>query len=51
MSRYLPARLTRLAGPTPLVRRLSAQSVLFAIHPSARAAERHLAKEAAAVPA
>ncbi len=30
MSRYLPARLVRLAGPTPLVRRLSAQSVLSA---------------------
>jgi MFS family permease len=30
MSRYLPPRLLRLAGPTPLVRRLSAQSVLSA---------------------
>ncbi|KAA1419511.1 MFS transporter [Nocardioides humilatus] len=30
MSRYLPARVARLAGPTPLVRRLSAQSVLSA---------------------
>src|ERR1044072_4618749 len=30
MSRYLPARLVRLAGPTPLVRRLSIQSVLSA---------------------
>ncbi|MFC5728960.1 MULTISPECIES: MFS transporter [Nocardioides] len=30
MSRYLPERLARLAGPTPLVRRLSAQSVLSA---------------------
>jgi MFS family permease len=30
MSRYLPARVTRLAGPTPLVRRLSVQSVLSA---------------------
>ena len=30
MSRYLPPRLLRLAGPTPLVRRLSSQSVLSA---------------------
>lgn len=30
MSRYVPARLLRLAGPTSLVRRLSAQSVLSA---------------------
>jgi MFS family permease len=30
MSRYLPERLLRLAGPTPLVRRLSTQSVLSA---------------------
>ncbi len=30
MSRHLPARLVRLAGPTPLVRRLSIQSVLSA---------------------
>src|SRR5688500_17832499 len=30
MSRYLPARVVRLAGPTPLVRRLSSQSVLSA---------------------
>ncbi|MDQ4054510.1 MAG: MFS transporter [Actinomycetota bacterium] len=30
MSRYLPGRLLSLAGPTPLVRRLSAQSVLSA---------------------
>jgi MFS family permease len=30
MSRYFPERLTRLAGPTPLVRRLSSQSVLSA---------------------
>ncbi|WP_183100643.1 MFS transporter [Nocardioides pelophilus] len=30
MSRYLPERLLRLAGPTSLVRRLSAQSVLSA---------------------
>ncbi|MBJ7358797.1 MFS transporter [Nocardioides sp.] len=30
MSRYLPARVARLAGPTPLVRRLSSQSVLSA---------------------
>lgn len=30
MSRYIPERLARLAGPTPLVRRLSAQSVLSA---------------------
>src|SRR3954453_21002345 len=30
MSRHLPERLTRLAGPTPLVRRLSSQSVLSA---------------------
>ncbi|WP_183095660.1 MFS transporter [Nocardioides stalactiti] len=30
MSRYLPERLVRLAGPTPLVRRLSTQSVLSA---------------------
>lgn len=30
MSRYLPERVARLAGPTPLVRRLSAQSVLSA---------------------
>jgi MFS family permease len=30
MSRYLPPRLLRLAGPTPLVRRLSTQSVLSA---------------------
>ncbi|HVK30339.1 MAG TPA: MFS transporter [Nocardioides sp.] len=30
MSRYLSERVTRLAGPTPLVRRLSAQSVLSA---------------------
>ena len=30
MSRYLPNRLLRLAGPTSLVRRLSAQSVLSA---------------------
>ena len=30
MSRYLPGPLLRLAGPTPLVRRLSAQSVLSA---------------------
>src|SRR3954465_236279 len=30
MSRYLPERLLRLAGPTPLIRRLSVQSVLSA---------------------
>src|SRR3954451_15533825 len=30
MSRHLPARVVRLAGPTPLVRRLSSQSVLSA---------------------
>jgi MFS family permease len=30
MSRYLPQRVVRLAGPTPLVRRLSSQSVLSA---------------------
>ena len=30
MSRYFPERLVRLAGPTPLVRRLSSQSVLSA---------------------
>ena len=30
MSRYLPERLARIAGPTPLVRRLSSQSVLSA---------------------
>jgi MFS family permease len=30
MSRYVPARVLRLAGPTSLVRRLSAQSVLSA---------------------
>src|SRR3954449_1411984 len=30
MSRYLPPRLLRIAGPTPLVRRLSSQSVLSA---------------------
>ena len=30
MSRHLPERLSRLAGPTPLVRRLSTQSVLSA---------------------
>ncbi len=30
MSRYLSDRIVRLAGPTPLVRRLSAQSVLSA---------------------
>lgn len=30
MSRYLSERVTRLAGPTPLVRRLSVQSVLSA---------------------
>ena len=30
MSRHLPPRLVRLAGPTPLVRRLSSQSVLSA---------------------
>lgn len=30
MSRYLPERVARLAGPTPLVRRLSVQSVLSA---------------------
>lgn len=30
MSRYIPERVARLAGPTPLVRRLSAQSVLSA---------------------
>jgi MFS family permease len=30
MSRHLPERLVRLAGPTPLVRRLSTQSVLSA---------------------
>jgi len=30
MSRYIPERLLRLAGPTSLVRRLSAQSVLSA---------------------
>ncbi len=30
MSRYLPERVARLAGPTSLVRRLSAQSVLSA---------------------
>ncbi|MEV5003398.1 MFS transporter [Nocardioides sp. LML1-1-1.1] len=30
MSRYIPERLARLAGPTPLVRRLSTQSVLSA---------------------
>jgi MFS family permease len=30
MSRHLPERLARLAGPTPLVRRLSTQSVLSA---------------------
>jgi MFS family permease len=30
MSRHLPPRLVRLAGPTPLVRRLSTQSVLSA---------------------
>ena len=30
MSRYLPGRVTRIAGPTPLVRRLSSQSVLSA---------------------
>jgi MFS family permease len=30
MSRYLPERVARLAGPTPLVRRLSSQSVLSA---------------------
>ena len=30
MSRHLPPRLLRLAGPTPLVRRLSTQSVLSA---------------------
>src|SRR3954469_21451581 len=30
MSRYLPERLARLAGPTPLIRRLSSQSVLSA---------------------
>ena len=30
MSRYLPERLLRLAGPTPLIRRLSTQSVLSA---------------------
>ena len=30
MSRYLPERLVRLAGPSPLVRRLSTQSVLSA---------------------
>jgi MFS family permease len=30
MSRYLPERLRRIAGPTPLVRRLSTQSVLSA---------------------
>src|SRR4051794_1177132 len=30
MSRYLPPRVVRLAGPTPLVRRLSSQSVLSA---------------------
>ena len=30
MSRYLSPRLVRLAGPTALVRRLSAQSVLSA---------------------
>ena len=30
MSRYLPERVVRLAGPTPLVRRLSSQSVLSA---------------------
>ena len=30
MSRYFPPRLLRIAGPTPLVRRLSAQSVLSA---------------------
>lgn len=30
MSRYLPERVARIAGPTPLVRRLSSQSVLSA---------------------
>src|SRR3954465_3772818 len=30
MSRYLPERLLRLAGPTPLIRRPSTQSVLSA---------------------
>jgi MFS family permease len=30
MSRYLPERLVRIAGPTPLVRKLSSQSVLSA---------------------
>ena len=30
MSRHLPDKIARLAGPTPLVRRLSAQSVLSA---------------------
>src|SRR3954465_3881490 len=30
MSRYLPERVRRLAGPTPLIRRLSTQSVLSA---------------------
>jgi MFS family permease len=30
MSRYLPPRLARLAGPTPLIQRLSVQSVLSA---------------------
>ena len=30
MSRHLPPRLVRIAGPTPLVRRLSSQSVLSA---------------------
>ena len=30
MSRHLPPRLLRIAGPTPLVRRLSSQSVLSA---------------------
>src|SRR6478735_3720605 len=30
MSRQLPDRVLRLAGPTPLVRRLSSQSVLSA---------------------
>src|SRR3954454_21453003 len=30
MSRYLPERLLRIAGPTPLIRRLSTQSVLSA---------------------
>ena len=30
MSRYLPEKVTRIAGPNPLVRRLSSQSVLSA---------------------